>query len=355
MAGYAWEKAHVDSTPMDEKVWVEGPLGKLLARPTLYLLIDEATSYILAYWVCFDSAGDQAVACLFRDCIRRHGKLPCKIIHDRGSEYFSTFVETFTASTGVDTDRRPRAAGRWGAHVESGFDRINDLFLHAQPGNMQNDQRGRSSVASRRSAAHARHDLREFLSLLEDVLTGWLNERPLQREFASPRDQFELSQRQFSGLAKEILITPETLAYTAIPVSPKHQIDHSHGIRFRNKLYVGEGIRDPSLHRSKVKIRWEPYNACLIYALVKGRWERLTCRGYQELETLDNRNRLIELYLQTNTATASRLARRDADLQSALKLSESLSIKSEQIEVAEPKPAPPEVDLFARARMLDIH
>jgi putative transposase len=355
-AAYAWEKAHVDSTPMDEKIWIESPLGKVLSRPTLYLLVDEATSYILAYWVCFDSAGDQAVACLFRDCIRRHEKLPCGVGHDQGSEYFSRYTETFTASTGVDLCRRPRAAGRWGAHVESGFDRVNDLFVHALPGNMQNDQRGRSSVASKRSAAHACLELDNFLKILEDVLIGWLNDRPLEGEFASPREKFERSQAEFAGLAKEISITPELLAYTAIPAPKKHRIDHSHGIRFRNRRYVGEGIRSPSLHKLKVEIRWEPYNACVIYALVNGRWERLTCRGYQELETLDNRHRLIEFYLRFNTAGASKLARRNADLQSAQRLSQALSAEGEaSTEITAPKPSPPKVDLFARARSLDIN
>lgn len=99
-SGYAWGRAHVDSTILDESIWLQCGISRILARPTFYLLVDEETNFLLAYWICFGSAGDQAVACLLRDCIRRHHLLPCSILHDQGSEYFSIYAESFTAADG---------------------------------------------------------------------------------------------------------------------------------------------------------------------------------------------------------------------------------------------------------------
>lgn len=352
-ACFAWEKAHVDATVLDEKIWLATPLSDILARPTIYLLIDEATSYILAYWVCFGSAGDQAVACLFRDCIRRHQTFPSETMHDQGSEFFSIYVESFTASIGADLLRRPSAAPRWGSHVESAFHRINELIIHRMPGNTQNDQRGRSSTADKRSAAHARYNLMTFMSILEETLIDWLNNRPIKDEIATPDEKFLASQQQFKGITRKITLSSELLANTAIPAEGKRRVDHARGIRFENRRYVGPGIRCPSLHGMKVSIRWEPYNPNIIYADVRGSWVRLTCSGYQELENAGHLSQMTELHLRLGTASAARLAREEADHQLA---TQQVNLLTEQpvpvVKKCRPNQDPPEPDLFEQARKL---
>lgn len=354
-ASYAWERAHVDSTPLDEKIWLSSSLAKVLARPTIYLLVDESCSFILAYWVCFANAGDQAVACLLRDCIRRHGQLPCAIVHDKGSEYFSVFSETFSAAAGVDLERRPSGAPRWGGQVESAFNRINHLVANRLPGNMQNDKRGRSSTAETRSAAHAQHDVVQFLVIVEEQLMNGLNERPVDGEVASPTEKFRLSELQFAGMSRRIAITPELLAHTAIPVPESHRIDCAHGITFKHRRYIGAAIRAPSLHGQKVPIRWEPYNPCVIYAAVEGKWERLTCKGYAELESTNDLHRAAELHLRFDTASASRSAKMKADRLLAARLRDSLSVsdaRPPKLPISPPEPKTE--DMFERARTLDL-
>lgn len=350
-ADRAWQKAHVDSTVLDEKIWLALDLGGVLSRPTIYLLVDEGTSYILAYWICFGNAGDQAVACLFRDCLRRHQKLPNMIVHDRGSEYFSIYAENFTASTGIDLLRRPRGAPRWGSHVEAAFNRINQLVIHQLPGNTQNDRLGRSSMKEMRSAVHARLDLYTFTEILEESLMGWLNNRPLEGRLTSPREEFEHSERQFAGLVKEFVLNPELLANTAIPAQKLRRIDHAHGIKYRCRRYIGPGIKCPSLHGKKVPIRWEPYDPNIIYAQVKGAWERLTCRGYVEHENVDLSHKFVEIHMRANISGAAKAIRQSVDHVMAVKLNEKLATSV--------PPAPhkidrtsrqPSGDLFAQAR-----
>lgn len=324
-ASIAWERAHVDSTILDEKVWLQCSLSAILQRPTFYLLIDESSSNILAYWVCFGSAGDQAVACLIRDCIRRHGKLPCSILHDRGSEYFSNFSENFTAAVAIDLIRRPSAAPRFGSYVETAFDRINKLIVHRLPGNTQNDKLGRASTAEMRSAAHARYDLLTFLQIIEKGLMGYLDNRPIGQNVATPQELFVESEKQFKGIARRVSITSELLAHTAIPEKKERLIDNARGVKFKHKFYVGQSINDPSLHRKKVPVRWEPYNPSIIYAKVHNHWELLTCRGYQELENAGYLPKLVELYMRFDTAKASKAARDFADQKMAGRLYEHLA------------------------------
>ena len=355
-ASVSWERAHVDSTILDEKIWLQCSISAILQRPTFYLLVDESSSNILAYWVCFGSAGDQAVACLLRDCIRRHRKLPCSILHDRGSEYFSIFSENFTAAVGIDLIRRPSAAPRFGSYVETAFDRINKLIVHRLPGNTQNDKLGRASTAEMRSAAHARHDLFTFLKIIEKGLVGCLDNRPIGQNVATPQEMFVASEKQFEGIVRHVSITPDLLAHTAIPEKKGRLIDNARGIKFKHKFYVGPSINDPSLHGKKVPVRWEPYNPSIIYAKVHNHWERLTCRGYQELENAGHLPKLVELYMRFDTATASKAARDLADQKIAACLHEGLTDAfappPQAATVATEDVEPSTAQLFTRARSM---
>lgn len=354
---YAWGVAHVDSTPLDDKIWL--PLGlseTFLAKPTLYLLVDDYTDYYFAYWLCFDSAGDQAVACLLRDCVRRHGRLPCRIFHDRGSEYFSTYSEKYTASRGIDLIRRPVSEPRFGDKVESHLGRINQLIIGQLWGNTKNDKVGRSSTKEVRSAAHARHTLVSFLRTIERSIEI-LNDRPVGDKTASPRQLFTYSEGVYDGIARKVAITSEFLAETAIPsIRPDPKISHTHGIKFQNRRYVGPGISAPELDGMKVPVRWEPYNPCILYAHVRGSWVQLTCPGYAELESTDAIYRTAEVYLRFHTAPAARVARAAADLELGRQLRKELALPPPEPRVAQERPQKDALDeLFTEARSIELN
>lgn len=352
-ANYAWERAHIDSTILDEAIWLDSPLSKVLARPTIYILVDEYSSKLLAYWVCFGNAGRQAVACLLRDCIRRHQKLPCEIIHDLGSEFLSIFYETFNAAFAIDLKRRPRGAPRWGSHVESGFNRINNLLVHRLSGNTKNDKLGRATTARKRSKAHARHDLLGLLNILENGLMTWLNSRPVGQEVATPDEMFQESALRLARVARSAPLSSEILAHTAIPAGLR-RIDYARGVIFKHRRYFGSGIADPSLDGKKVQIRWEPYNSCIIYAQVSGAWVRLSTRDYGKYEHAGHTFQLAQLYLLHDTAWSSRSARTAADTMLATKIHQDLLAPPEDPVKDLSSLTPIQADIFDSARSLDL-
>jgi len=353
LATYAWERAHIDSTLLDEETWLSCPLSEVLARPTIYILVDECSSKILAYWCCFANAGRQALACLLRDCIRRHQKLPCSIVHDLGPEFLSVFHETFNATFLIDLNRRPSRAPRWGAHVESAFNRINKLIAHRLSGNTLNDRLGCAGDAKHRGRAHAKHDLMDLLEIIESGLMDWLNNRPTGENIASPNEIFEASAEYFSGLARPAPITSEILAHTAIPDGTR-LIDQSRGISYKHRRYFGHGINHPSLHGKKVEIRWEPYNPGILYAQVNNAWQRLTTHDFARYEHAGHSYHLAQLYLSHDTAGASRRARQDADLTLAAKQHLDLVTKAKNRQSEPHNPVPVQQDIFEQARLIDF-
>lgn len=358
-ASYAWERAHIDSTDLDEKVWLGSRLNRILVRPKLYLLIDEATSYILAFWLCFSHAGRQAVACLLRDCIRRHQKLPCCVVHDLGSEYLSVFHEAFYATQSIDLQRRPSGAPRWGSHVESAFNRINSLIVHRLPGNTQNDRLGRGATRDVRSQAHARHDVSELLQILEKDFMGWLNQRPVEGQIGTPQANFDASSARFDSIARSVPLTSETLAQSAIPVPALHRIDQAHGIRYMHRWYIGDAIRDPRLHGQKVSIRWEPYNPSVIYANINRHWERLVTRDYVRFENAGHLAQMTELYLRFDVPRSGWALRQEVDMVHASQISQNRVAQDPPAHIpptdgnASAKPKAEDKDPFADARCID--
>lgn len=358
-ASYAWERAHIDSTDIDEKVWLGSRLSRILVRPKLYLLIDEATSYIVAFWLCFSHAGRQAVACLLRDCMRRHQKLPRCVMHDLGSEYLSVFHETFYATQSIDLQRRPSSAPRWGSYVESAINRINDLVVHRLPGNTQNDRLGRGSTPDVRSDSHARHDVNELLLIFEQELMGWLNHRPLEGRVGTPQENFDTSSAKFNSIARSVPLTSETLALSAIPVPVTHRIDQAHGIKYMHRWYIGDAIRDPRLDGKKVSIRWEPYNPSVIYAEINHRWERLVTRDYVRYENAGHLAQMTELYLRFDVPRSTWAMRQEVDALHAAQISQTWGTQDPRTGASPTKdrslekPKTEDKDPFAEARSMD--
>lgn len=351
-ASFAWERAHIDSTVLDEMVWLQCELSSVLARPTIYILVDEYSSKILAYWCCFANAGRQAVACLLRDCIRRHGKLPCSIMHDLGAEYLSVYNETFNATFVIDLQRRPSRAPRWGAHVESGIKRITKLIAHRLYGNTQNDKLGRAGDSGYRGAAHARHNLVTLMEILDRSIIKWLNGRPIGDEPATPDAIFKASDERFGSLARPAPLSAEILAHTAIPDGTR-LISYERGIVFKHHRFYGPGIADPSLDQTKVQVRWEPYNPRILYAHVGGKWERLTARGYAATEHAGHMYQLAQLYYWHDTAWSTRKARVDADMALASQQHEALLLEDQKPVQELPQTDVSQLDAFALARSLD--
>src|SRR5947207_2647834 len=112
--------AHLDHTELDIEL-ISSVTGKPLGKPWATFLTDANTRRILACYVTYDPPSYRSVMMAFRECVKRHQRLPQECFVDRGPEFGSVYFETLLTRHFVTKKDRPASHPRMGSVVERLF------------------------------------------------------------------------------------------------------------------------------------------------------------------------------------------------------------------------------------------
>jgi len=271
-----FERAHIDHYLIDQHVVAlqTSPKKKDTKRAWLTVMIDQATQVVLAISLSFRSPSRHACACVLRDCVRRHGRLPETIVVDHGSEFESIYFEALLACYGVTKHERPPNAPRFGGHIESTFHSIREELIRSLPGSTSNDERGRAISRSHRGRTLASWRLSEVYEAYESYFYRHFNLKVRGTSICSADTAFEdlLKSHPFSGMRVDY--DEAFLIATGIPLKQKLTITHSRGVTHHDRWFFHAGLLSAN-NGAKVDAIEEPWDDRRLYVSVGGKW--LTC------------------------------------------------------------------------------
>jgi len=128
--------AHLDHTELD-LLLVSSVTGKPLGKPWATFLTDAYSRRILACYVTYDPPSYRSVMMAFRECVKRHHRLPQECFVDRGPEFGSVYFETLLTRHFVAKKDRPAGTPRTGSVIERLFGTTTTQLLHQLLGNTQ--------------------------------------------------------------------------------------------------------------------------------------------------------------------------------------------------------------------------
>lgn len=181
-----WAVGHMDHTKID--VLVLNPLTGEFERPWISALVDGYDGRILAAVIWFGSPNTATVFELLKDCLRRHGVLPCKIRCDWGAEFRSVAVQITVASLGIDLSYRIKGDPTAGAPVETSFNGMNARFFHPLAGATPILRNAREATAAVQPVNFACWRMKEFLDTADRYIAAH-NKAPREHRL-SPDDTF---------------------------------------------------------------------------------------------------------------------------------------------------------------------
>ena len=186
MASYA--VGHIDHTLMD--VLVEHPLHPgVYVRPWISAMVDSYDGRILAAVLWFDHPNTDIVFELLKECLRRHGVIPCKIQCDWGAEFRSTAVQTALAAANIALGYRLKGEPRSGSPIETSFKKMNVAMFHNLKGNTKILQNAREATAAVQPQNFACWKYEEMKKLVNDYISTHNN---TPREYSpSPQEMYE--------------------------------------------------------------------------------------------------------------------------------------------------------------------
>lgn len=275
------EICHIDHTESDIEL-VDSRTGRNLGRPWATFLIDAFSRRLLAVYLTYDPPSYRSCMMVLRECVRRHNRLSQTLVVDGGREFESTYFETLLARYGVEKKTRPPAQGRAGAPVERVFGTANTQVIHTLTGNtqiMRNVRQVTKPVNPRTQACWT-------LPRLYECLCQWAYEiydttvHPALGE--TPRDAYLAGLDQGGKRLHRIIAFDDTFKMDTLPTTPKGtaKVDFRLGVKINNIHYFHNAFRDREVEKTQVPVRYDPFDAGVAHAYVKGRWVRCTSDQY---------------------------------------------------------------------------
>lgn len=292
-----WERAHVDHTLIDlETIFSE--TGENLGRCWLTVMVDHHSRRCLAWSISYEAPSYRAVLLVYRDCVKRHGRLPDLVVIDGGKEFRSIYFESLCAFYAVNVVRRPPRKPRYGAVGERFFGTENTMLLHNLTGNTQvtkNVRQMMPNVDPKKLAVWTLPDLyplhERFFAEYDGLPHRELLMTPLQAWDRNIATFGTRPGRHIAYSTKFLLATCPSPGKGTAKVTPS-------GVRI-NYFWFNSDVLFP-LIGNQIPVKYEPYDLSTAWAYVNRVWVPLTSRFHRTLRGLTERelHMLTEEYRQ---------------------------------------------------------
>jgi len=287
-----WMKASVDHYKVDLFLVVfEDGDNIYVARPWLSVMIDVATSEVLAFALSFQDPSRRSCAKLIRECVRRQGKLPREILVDHGSDFTSVYFRSLLAHYRITHSLRPAANPRAGSEVERFFGEYRQQWLSQRLGFVSGLKTLRAIDGKYTPDKFAVLTVEDLYQELTTFLS-WRSSKPRGAASKSASVIYKDLIEKFPFIPIKIEYDDEFVLATSVE-SSEYKIDFQRGIHIKNLYYYCPELRELQGVKSRAEVRIDPENPFVIYVRINGKW----CPAHNA-----NYNRYVERSLQKRIA-----------------------------------------------------
>jgi putative transposase len=277
--------AHLDHTELDIEL-ISSVTRKPLGRPWATFLTDAYSRRILACYVTYDPPSYRSVMMAFRECVKRHQRLPQECFVDRGPEFGSVYFETLLTRHFVTKKDRPASHPRMGSVVERLFGTTTTQLLHQLLGNTQASKQPRLMTREVDPKRLAVWTLDRFAARLCQYAYEVYDQLDHPALSQSPREAFAQGM-QLAGMRLHRLIpySEEFLLLTCPSTRTGcAKLDGARGIVVNGLRYWNPLMRSSPEAGRCVPVRYEPFDMSIAYAFVDGQWLKCTADAFFQVQ-----------------------------------------------------------------------
>ena len=285
------DTVHIDHTRLDVLIRYGPGADEVFERPWLTLVLCAWSRCVVGYDLSFDAPSIHGLFTALRDTFDRQGRMPNRVVVDRGPEFGSVAFDQLCAASGVLKVERPPGRPRFGSVVERAFHTVNTQLVHLLRGNTQlrkDPRRMSRDVAPEREAVWSLVDF-------DDVLRRFLFEDYPSMPHAglngmTPRERFEQGRALTgSGRRASDAEAPDVRFLLWPPAKRgKATVHPRKGVVVDCVHYWHEAMRSARLAGTKVDVRVDPHDAGYVVAWLDGVWRM--CRA-EHFESFHGRSR----------------------------------------------------------------
>ena len=279
-----WEVCHIDHTELDIEL-VDLKTGRNLGRPWLTLAIDACTRRIIGFFLSFDPPSYRSCMMVFRDIVRRFGRLPGTFVLDNGKEFKSRDFKRLAKIYGCDIRYRPAAKSRFGSVMERLFGVANTQFVHNLAGNTKVMTHVREVVRSVNPKNLAEWTLEWFYFAFEFWAVELYDQLEHPALHMTPRQAYELGMKNGGARSHKLVRFDRSFLILTCPSAEggTRSVSKARGVKLLNDYYWSDAFKHPSTWNQDVEARIDPWDIRVCYVWLDGRWERCVSKHYGQL------------------------------------------------------------------------
>ena len=272
---------HIDHTQLDIELRCSAT-GRLLGRPWLTLLIDAYSRRVLAVYLTFDAPSYRSCMMGLRICVQRCGRFPQAVVVDGGKEFHSVYFDTLLARYHCTKKTRPGAKPRFGSVIERLFGTSNTEFVFNLLGNTQAAKQVRLLTKATDPKRQAVWTLADLSSYLSEWAYSIYDQDEHEALGMTPRQMYELGLTQAGEREHRCISYNEEflMATSPSPLKGLALVQPGRGIKVNYLYYWSDAFRNPEVERTKVPIRYDPFDISVAYAYLEGRWVKCISQYY---------------------------------------------------------------------------
>lgn len=274
-----WMKASVDHCQVKISLVVyEDQENIYVARPWLSVMIDVATSEVLAFSISFQPPSRRSCAKLIRECVRRHGKLPREILTDHGSDFISVYFRSLLAHCRVTHSLRPAGNPRAGAESEGFFGVYRKEWLSQRPGYAMSLKTLRAIDGKKSPDKYAVLTIEDLYQELSAYIQ-WRSSKPIGTASKASALVYQERLRLFPFIPISQEYDHDFVLATSVE-SREYKIDFQRGIHIKELHYNCPQLRVLQGVKSKAEVRIDPENPFVVYVRINGKWHGAQATDY---------------------------------------------------------------------------
>ncbi|MCP8900052.1 Mu transposase C-terminal domain-containing protein [Gilvimarinus xylanilyticus] len=310
-ADIAWQRVAIDHfLAKIYLVYFDGDYPYVM-RPWVTVMLDLATSSVLAFCVSFKAPSRVSVARVMRECVRRHGKLPREIIVDRGADFRSVYFYALVAHNMIELVLRPASHSRYGAEVERLIGEFKTQWLSQRPGNLTDYKNARSFDGESKPDKFAVMSAYDFYCEFERFVQ-WRSFNPRGIISESPAKALARHEKEFPFMAIPQELNEEYMVASSVDQG-KYKVDYARGIHIDPMWYYNPELRQYQGQKKSLECRKDPDNPHVIYVLVGREWIQCQTSSINRFSSLDPVSQRVESLLVTESYNDKKLIKQQAD------------------------------------------
>jgi putative transposase len=285
---------HIDHTQLDLELR-SATTGRLLGRPWLTLMVDAYSRRILAIYLTFDPPSYRSCMMAIRICVQRFGRFPQAIVVDGGKEFHSVYFDTLLARYHCTKKTRPGAKPRFGSVIERLFGTTNTQLIFNLLGNTQATKQVREITKAVNPKQHALWTLGDLYTYLVEYAYVIYDQNEHPALSMSPQSAYEQGEMNAGERLHRRIAYDEDfiLATHPSPRSGQALVQPGKGIKLNYLYYWSDAFRHPEVERTKVSVRYDPFDLGVAYAYVQGRWVKCISQYYSIFSGRSERELLL--------------------------------------------------------------